>query len=205
MPAQMAKLCRDKAVIVKVYGEKATKRRKSNASISTKVHHVVHHHHHLHVHHTVDRKAHLLDFSRRLRESAAAHASSNGVGGGGKAAGRIGDDAPPPKSQNGRDSQQQHRRQGSNGILAVRGRPSKVSATSSQKFQNFFRSIIVSAGGCKNSSNKSRKINGAKSNSFASTTANPVTSIINGIKMHNSKRKKKSFFAKLFASLTRRK
>ncbi|CAI0417749.1 unnamed protein product [Linum tenue] len=187
MPAQMAKLCRDKAVIVKVYGEKATKRRKSNASTNTKVHHVVHHHHHLHVvHHTVDRKpvvspagdrrARLLDFSRRLRESAAAHPSSNA--------------APPPKSQNGRDSQPQpqHRRQGSNG-----------------KFQNFFRSIIVSAGGCKNSSNKSRKINGAKSNSFASTTANPVTSIINGIKMHNSKRKKKSFFAKLFASLTRRK
>ncbi|XP_057510459.1 uncharacterized protein LOC130792884 [Actinidia eriantha] len=66
MPTKMATCCKDKAVIVAVYVETPRKRRFSSNN----------HHHHLHLHQpkhgggVYNRRAQLLDYSRRLRESA---------------------------------------------------------------------------------------------------------------------------------------
>ncbi|KAI4327193.1 hypothetical protein L6164_019683 [Bauhinia variegata] len=75
MPTQNVTCCKDKVVLVRVYVEKPRKKRESSN------HH--HHHHHYHFHQTFrrevvqgtagkgyDRKAELLRYSQRLRQSA---------------------------------------------------------------------------------------------------------------------------------------
>ncbi|KAJ6714920.1 hypothetical protein OIU85_026427 [Salix viminalis] len=79
-----AKLCRGEAVIVSVYAERPGKRRVSSSSSNSHRHR--RHHHHHHVHHVIkqevnlnkngdsgkgySRRAELLHYSQRLRESA---------------------------------------------------------------------------------------------------------------------------------------
>ncbi|CAN0842685.1 hypothetical protein LINGRAHAP2_LOCUS3657 [Linum grandiflorum] len=175
MPPQMARLCRDKPVILKVYGENPKKRTKNDAvNVNNKVHHV-HHHHHLHVvHHTAadekkqqrapllgstnsgGRKARLLSFSRRLRESAANE--------GGRSKRR--EDVPKQHSSSSSSS--------NGNTVAVKEKPRK-SSSSSQGFQNFLKSCIVVG-------NKDRKKTSPRS---ASLIGNPVTNVINGLKVHN--------------------
>ncbi|CAK7356264.1 unnamed protein product [Dovyalis caffra] len=85
----MAKLRKEKAVLVHVYVERPRKRRSSSSSSSNSHHH---HHHHHYVHHIIkqeltphkngdsgkgySRRAELLHYSQRLRESARSATSS---------------------------------------------------------------------------------------------------------------------------------
>ncbi|MFS7924306.1 hypothetical protein Hanom_Chr03g00271051 [Helianthus anomalus] len=70
----------EKAVLVAVYKENPSKRRLTTRNSDNIKHHHHHHHHHLHIHQSKDnkgnRRAELLSYSQRLRESSKVKAST---------------------------------------------------------------------------------------------------------------------------------
>ncbi|XP_022027076.1 protein FAM76B [Helianthus annuus] len=72
--------CKEKAVLVAVYKENPSKRRLTTRNSDNIKHHHHHHHHHLHIHQSKDnkgnRRAELLSYSQRLRESSKVKAST---------------------------------------------------------------------------------------------------------------------------------
>ncbi|KAL9368872.1 hypothetical protein Peur_040071 [Populus x canadensis] len=181
MPRKMAKLCRGKAVIVSVYEERPGKRRVSSSSNS---------HHHHYVHHVIkqevtlhkngdsrkgySRRAELLHYSRRLRESALSATSSPSV--------------PKPISSN------KHHHQPTTNIVAAPSKPRFSRSTSPTCLGNW---KILIPNICRSLTSIQAKQKKKKKHS--GSTSNAMITVMKSLEVQ----KKKGFSLKLLSKLRR--